>query len=430
MDTNDDRIVEAERTDRSAPRWGRRRAFAGLLAFGAGAAVVAAVVRDRPPSRVESPPPGASTSTERWQGPDAIRAVERELADGMLIQASLARRWISPSETSPLECFDPLVADVVASGVDRQLGGRLNLPDPPAGGASVRLLAATEYGLERRLGDGSIDPRVRPTTSTTSLQTPTSPGGLAPSWYPAPFAVAVGADITVLEVTGQDGRTDRADAVDGFAVAGFAPAAGGSIVGWRLTFADGTTIAGDRDRLGLLNEQVQLRDGTSAISPAAEMIRAGRCAAESTYRLPRPGPEQPEAGAEVAVREVVTAVADGRRPAQDRAQLTDDPARMLRLVGELDAELTEQSKTIGATATDVVFLDRNTALVAGSVQALGTTVMGAVGVKVVRSDGRWLVTWRSICALTSMFDLPACEQVSTRYPTEVFQQLPASFGSD
>ena len=59
------------------------------------------------------------------------------------------------------------------------------------------------------------------------------------------------------------------------------------------------------------------------------------------------------------MREVVTAVADGRRPAQDRAQLTDDPARMLRLVGELDAELTEQSKTIGATATDVVFLDRN-----------------------------------------------------------------------
>lgn len=361
------------------------------LTLGAGLCVVAlaaAFLATRPedvPVRVGTTDSSSAGAAENAAGGDVAMSFSRITPEGVQLDATIGQGWLGPGSYQLPECVDPLTIELSASSSFGEDVIGMPLPEPGPDEVAV---------------------------------TPISPGA-------GVSALGIyGADVIGVVARSTDGRTDEAEAVDGFAVAALSSLVPGSdqmpVYSWMDTatvrLTEGRTV--DISITALAGANLVGIDGVPRESPADVRMRTGACSTGAAPLLPEPGAAQPDAEADASVREVITTVGDGTLAIEDRVALTTRPGTATAAFNELPEPLRAQGSGLKAEIVDLVFTDDTTAIAIVNVLVLDKPLVTNGYVKVVKQDGRWLVTWESVCRFTSGYAPEACADAPADYPPE------------
>lgn len=378
---------------------GRRRLVAAsliLVVVAAGAALVAHHRSDAPVVTVKADPTGRSSTAV--PGRASAAGFDRTLSTGLHLEATVRDNVLAVGDRSPIECVEPRVINIKATTVDgEEWRASAQVPDT----------ADDEFAV------------VPLTYSWTYL-----PGKAAPTSLV--FAAVIGPSVTGVTAIGE-GRTDKVEATDGLAlVAILDPPDPASLDLLQMDSTDVELVNGHHITVDTrqLNAPVIVdAAGVTRKSPAGMEQVTSACLVTIPATVPPTGDGLPANGAVEAVTGVITLVADGSVPVQERAQHTDDADRSVQIFNEFPEWMRQQGSTLRATVRDVGFVDRHTAIAIVDLTVDGHALISNQYVKVVEHGGWWLVTWRSVCAAGGSYAPTSCAGTTSDYPPEARRRV-------
>ncbi|MBS1837941.1 MAG: hypothetical protein JST64_09610 [Actinobacteria bacterium] len=347
-------------------------------------------------------------------------------ADGRLIDAKLIRTILGSDDPSRIECHEPTTVDVlVETATSRMIpdfhkrtfvAGSSEIPLPGAGEIAV---AKVPLGLTDRahmLNTGSLTAGI-PEDGVPDTE---SGGGS--------LIVAYGPGLAGINTHESDGTTNtaRPSTPGGLAAvtSGWEPSftsmtiertSGAPIVVHPVELASDSSLGASL----LLDSE-----GHQRSSSAVDARTARRCTPVNGTHTPDvtvPPPSEQDAA---AVRSLMASFVSNGLSSQQRADLTDDPARILRL--DRGDALSTWIPSISLDVTGVSFTDDSTAIIQGLLHIPTLSPVATIG-KAVRSDQGWRLTWQSVCTAAIAIDVNhACSDAPppASYPPEAVRTVP------